>query len=285
MSNHILSGKDYLSLPRAPETWLIDPLIPAGGACLVYGDPKIGKSYAALQLALALQNGTEWLGFHVPRKARTVYVQLDTPRSLWAERLESLARGGVQGIDQLPQADLGTLGTWPFDILEDDHLELLKFSLKQWAPDLVVIDTLRECHSGDENDSTMMKNVMSRLIAATQPAALMLIHHSKKPVPDQQMDLMNDMRGGYIAGMMDAIIKFTNRGVHYIGRSIEQGLVPAERASNGFWSGLGGDTDHWLPVVLGDESLDTLEKKADALATLTNRPIVQCRGVIRRSGR
>jgi hypothetical protein len=283
MSKAILSGRDYLSLPRAPETWLIDPLLPAGGLCLVYGDPKIGKSYAALQLALSLQGGTDWLGFHVPRPARPVYIQLDTPRSLWAERLDALRPSFGEGIDRLPQADLGTLETWPFDILDPSHSELLRYSLAQWSPDLVIIDTLRECHSGDENDSTTMKQVVSSLVSACHPAAMMLIHHSKKPVPEQQMDLMNDMRGGYIAGKMDVIIKFTNRGVHYIGRSIEQGVIPAERASNGFWSPLGGELDHWLPVVLTDDSLDTLQAKAEALSTLACRPIEMCRGAIRRA--
>lgn len=283
MVKPIVSGKDYLTLPRAPETWLIDPLIPAGGLALAYGDPKIGKSYAALQMALAMQEGREWLGFHIPHKARPVYIQLDTPRSLWAERLDALAGKGVGGIDDLLLADLGTLNTWPFDILLPDHVELLRNSLLPLKPDLVIIDTLRECHSGDENDSTTMKQVVSSLVAATHPAALLLIHHSKKPVPEQQMDLLNDMRGGYIAGKMDAVLKFTNRGVHYIGRSIEQGVIPAERSSNGFWTALGGELEHWLPTVMGDEKLDSLEAKSEMLATLTSRPIEQCRGAVRRA--
>lgn len=284
MSKPIVTGKEYFSLPRSPETWLIDPLIPAGGLALVYGDPKIGKSYAALQLALALQNGTEWLGFHIPRPSRPVYIQLDTPRSLWADRLEKLAGHGVEGIDDLLLADLGTLDTWPFDILSVDHQDRLRNYLMSMKADLVIIDTLRECHSGDENDSTTMKSVMSSLIAACHPAAIMLIHHSKKPVPDQQMDLLNDMRGGYIAGKMDAVLKFTNRGVHYIGRSIEQGLVPAERHKNGFWTALGGELDHWLPSVMEDSSLD-FDQKVESLATLTQRPIEICRGAVRRAFR
>jgi RecA-family ATPase len=285
MTKPILKGSDYLALPRAPETWLIEPLLPAGGAAMVYGDPKIGKSYAALQMALDLQAGTDWLGFHIPRPARPVYIQLDTPRSLWADRLDSLQAQGVMGIDLLPQADLGTLNTWPFDILSNEHEELLRLALKPFNADLVIIDTLRECHSGDENDSTVMRDVIARLIGACQPAALLLIHHSKKPVPDQQIDLMNDMRGGYVAGKMDAIIKFTNRGVHYTGRSIEQGIIPAERAETGMWTALGGDMDHWLPSVLADPLLDTNEKRAMALSELTSRPLGQCRGVVRRGVR
>lgn len=282
----ILSGKEYLALPRDPNTWLIEPLLPAGGIGIVYGDPKIGKSFAVLQLALALLDGVDWMGFPL-RKARTVYIQLDTPRSLWAERLEKLLLAGFAGIDDLLLADRETLNTWPFDILRPDHQDLLKTYLSPLKPDLVIIDTLRESHSAEENDSTAMKEVISSLVAATHPAALLLIHHSKKPQPDREgtitPDLINDLRGGYVAGAMDAILKFSKRGLHYVGRATEQGSVQAERDGNlGFWLPVLSDLDTWLDVVMADPDLKSLAQKSDSLVMLTGRPVEQCRAAVRK---
>lgn len=287
----IVSGADYLSLPRSPETWLVEPLIPVGGAALIYGDPKAGKSYAALQLALSLQAGSEWLGFHIPRPVRPIYIQLDTPRSLWADRLETLTRHGTMGIDSLLFGDLGTFDTWPFDILNPLHAELLARAVKETQADVVFIDTLRECHSGEENDSTTMKAVMSSLIAACHPAAMVLIHHSKKPSVDRNgnpvpIDLLNDARGGYIVGKMDAIVRVTGNPVgklDFIGRSIEQDSLPLERVSDGTWKVLGTEYDHWLPSVMANGNLNSIEAKAQALADLTSRPVCLCRPQIRRA--
>src|SRR3990167_6684502 len=92
----IIPAADYLALPRNAENWLLRPLLPVGGSMILYGDPKVGKSYAALQLAVALTGDgpDEWLGFPTGQAGPVVYVHLDTPRSLWAERLEELKREG-----------------------------------------------------------------------------------------------------------------------------------------------------------------------------------------------
>lgn len=45
----LLPGLGYLALPSSPETWLVEPLLPSGGAILVFGEPKVGKSFAGLQ--------------------------------------------------------------------------------------------------------------------------------------------------------------------------------------------------------------------------------------------
>lgn len=284
MTDLILKGRDYLSLPSDPDTYLVAPLLPSGGTMMLYGDPKVGKSYAALQLALALQSGGSWLGFEIPHPSRPVYIQLDTPRSLWGLRLRQLAGVGVVGIDDLLLADRGTLNTWPFDILSPSHQNLLKGALEPLSPDVVIIDTLREVHSGDENDSTIMKSVLSSLVGCVQPAALILIHHSKKPAPDREPDLINDMRGGYIAGAMDAIVRFTRRGVHYVGRSIEPGSVITRRGDDGFWVEDDPMFRVLLEAAISNTSLASLTDKAEQLSMLAGKDLDSCRAALRKAG-
>ena len=148
----------------------------------MYGKPKVGKSFAALQMGVALAEGKPWFGYNVPRPARVLFVQLDTARTLWLERLDALSKDGID-IDKLFYLDRESAGFWPFDILlpQQEHVMRLRVEIDAIEPDVVILDTLREAHSGEENDSTVMRNVMGMLVAATHPAALILISHDRKP--------------------------------------------------------------------------------------------------------
>jgi RecA-family ATPase len=282
MSNpRIVTGEQYLELPSSAETFLIDPLLPSGGAMLLYGDPKVGKSFAALQLAGALQSGESWLGF-ATRKAKVVYVQLDTPRNVWQSRIRDLLQKGA--LCELPLfADRETLDAWPFNILNPEHLIRLRESLQEVNPDLVIIDTLRESHSADENDSTEMQEAIAALVAATQPAALCLISHARKPSQDEGFSLMNDNRGSsYVVGRMDAIVRFTPKTARASGRSIEEHSLDLERDDSGFWSVVSGELDNHLLSVLLDPSHVSLREAARTLAKRIGKSESACRGMLRR---
>ncbi len=263
----IVNGAEYLAFPRSPETWLIRPLLPVGGLMAIYGDPKVGKSYAALQLASCLSSGSgDWLGFGLPQKAKTVYIQLDTPRSLWSARLSALLESGLP-VDHLLLADRETLNTWPFDIMNPEHYNLLRSALKLHAPDVVILDTLREAHRADENDSTEMQKVMSTLSACVQPAALIVVAHARKPSPDGNKSLLSDMRGsGYIVGAADAIVRFSHKAAYFTSRALEEGSVKLERLDNGLWAPLMSEVDQHLSSVLLDPSLTSIRARGRELA-------------------
>lgn len=263
----ILSGTDYLNLPSDQETWLLKPLIPSGGAALVYGDSKIGKTFAAIQLSLALSGAyDDWLGFAVVQPGPICYLQFDTPRSLFTLRLADLRREGLP-IHILNLADRETLEFFPFDILQPQHTRYLRSIIAPFNPVAVVIDTLREVHSGDEDSSTVMRNVISNLVAATTPAALILISHARKPNIDTGKNLMADMRGSsYVVGRMDAIMRFTRKGLYYQGRAIEEGHIKLSRQDNGLWLPDNTDDQAIIEEVLVDASLTTMRAQARVLA-------------------
>ena len=279
----ILTGAEYLALPRDRETWLLRPLIPVGGAAILYGDAKLGKSYLAIQLALALI-GTypNWLGFHVSTVGQVVYLQLDTPGSLWSKRLKELRRTGLP-TERIYLADRETLEHYPFDILQPSHLAYLRALLREINPTAVIVDTVREAHSGDEDSSTVMRNVIANLVAATHPAALIIISHARKPSQDRPGDLMADQRGsGYVVGRMDAVMRLTKKGLEYSGRAIEQGNIRLERQENGLWLPLIDETAVHLAEVVSNTALTTLRAKARALAPLVHKSEDAALSAIRR---
>lgn len=276
--NRLVKAGDYISLPSTPDAWVIEPLLPASGAMLLYGDPKVGKSFAALQLAKAVSEGSSWLGF--PTKQGIVaYIQLDTPRNVWQARIVGLGLGN----SEILFGDRELLEAWPFNILNPDHLIRLRDSLQAVSPSLVIIDTLRESHAADENDSTEMQQAVAALVAATQPSALCLISHSRKPSQDEHFSLMNDNRGSsYVVGRMDAIARFTPKTVRVSGRSIEEHTVELERQDNGFWTPQVGEMDMHVLAALIDPAHASLRAASKTLALRVGKSESSCRGMLRR---
>lgn len=291
----LVSGSDYLALPRAPETWLIEGLLPVGGSMLLYGDPKVGKSYAALQLACNIASGTEWLGFPIPQAMPVAYIQLDTPRSLWAKRVQDLAEAG-HPVESLHYGDRDTFETYPFNILEPKHFAKLVRALKtvdevsdtgESEPlefGAVILDTLREAHSGDENDSTEMQEVIAHLDAAVKPAALILISHSRKANQDQSYSLMNDNRGSnYIVGRMDAICRFSHKSMRVTSRTLEEHSTDLERADDGTWDLREDSLREAARRLLQEGGLSTREMARSLHQSFPRRSESACRAVLRRA--
>lgn len=267
----IVSGDDYLLLPSAPSTWLLKGLVPSGGSCLLYGEAKVGKSFAAMQMALAIATNQSWLGYPTERAGKVVYLQLDTPRSIWQHDMRGLR---ANGIDTAPvyQADRETL-PFPFDILSPEHTALLRAGLFELKPDVVVVDTIRMAHDLDENDSTTMKRVMSNLIAATMPSSLIIVAHARKGgfggEHGPTNDVINDNRGSnYLVGAVDAICKFTKKTLLVKGRAVEEGSIRIRRLPNLFWELDEDNSTVQVESVLADPGYTT---QADRIRELVVR--------------
>lgn len=264
---------DYLSLPRARQTWIIDPILPASGAALLYGAPKGGKSRLAVQLALAITGALpDFLGFPVKQTGQVLYLQLDTPRSIWADRFEKQIKSLTYDPKKLLLADRESIQEYPFDVLLPRHMTYLHTIIHEHSPIAVIVDTLRESHSGDSDSDTSMRNVITNLVGACHPAALVIVSHDRKGSPDMEKDIMKDHRGSsYVPGRMDVILRLTKSRLYMAGRELEEGSIKIS------WTGK-RDEGLWMPVedpadvvalgkTIADQSLDTPAKKAQALAS------------------
>jgi hypothetical protein len=131
-----------------------------------------------------------------------------------------------------------------------------------------------------------MRNVIAAISSATQPSAMILITHSRKPKEDQEPNIMNDIRGAnYVPGRMDAILRMGKKSLHYSGRAIEEGSIMLHRQENGFWTPATADTDGLIAKIMTDETLTTYVSRAKALAEITGKTEEACRSLIRRSER
>lgn len=211
------------------QPWLIKDLLPVGGSTHLYGNPKAGKGFLALGMAIAISSGApDWLGFPVGKHGPVAYLQLDTARNLWATYLSRIQRKHYD-LSRVFMCDNEMCPVFPFNALDAAHIQWLKGHLAPIQPVMVVIDTLREVHGGDENDSTIMRNVMTNIISACRPATSLFVAHPRKGTAESKMsesNLMSDARGSsYVAGKVDVVIKLTKTHMSYEGRGIGKGTV------------------------------------------------------------
>jgi len=161
--------------------WLIEGLWGAGAVGVIGGSPKSGKTWLALEMAVAVASGRPFLGrFSVPRPGPALVLAAeDTPVSV-RERLEHLA--------QARGADFSALDVHL--ILEPavriDHLEdrtRLRATVAHYRPRLLVLDPYVRLQSGvDENDATEVSAILGTLreLSRKESVAIVLVHHTRK---------------------------------------------------------------------------------------------------------
>ena len=225
LSHVFVPSATYQQLPKSPQKWVIDKLIPVGGLVNIFGKPKTGKSFLALGMAQAIINGEpDWEGYGIHTHGNVAYLQIDTPREEWSDRIGRLPLHPSKDRD-LYIADMWQVPQFPFDILDPQQAAVrwLRDQLASIQPVMTIIDTLREAHGADENDSTAMRNVLAYLVAACRPSAIVLLSHARKDTfltATGDDDMMDQNRGSsYVPGRMDVIIKLTQKRMAFKGRA------------------------------------------------------------------
>lgn len=273
-----VAGPQYLSLPRHENTWIIEDLLPSGGSLNIYGKPKAGKSLAALQMAACISNANvpDFLGFPIHTHGRVCYLQLDTPRSIWALDMEH----GIADL-QLDFSDCfisdKELAPRPFNVLDPLTVAETEKHVKALEPIAVFVDTIRKTHDGDEDKSTVMKIVVERLQLAVPQAALVILSHNRKGTAGQEDDLMSGNRGSnYLAGEVDVVLRVAKKSktkgqFTYEGRTIAEQKLDLLRTEHGFWQ---VDDDS-----MRQKAFEILAKKGDRSERQLSRDLAESTGM------
>jgi hypothetical protein len=224
---------DFINLPFDEDPWLIKPLIPAGGWVSLYGEPKKArKSYLAIGMSWAVSSGqSDWLGFGVEKSGPVLYLQVDTPHTMWRQRNLDIHTGGYD-LSNIWFASLMTM-PYPFNIAQHEDILGEMIADVPEPPVMIVFDTGRRLHQMDENSSQDMTMFMAALenVSGLSMAKILITHGKKGPSegdPDKDDgsheaeggDLMKGNRGSSaVVGAVDTIIKMTPKGwMYYQGR-------------------------------------------------------------------
>ena len=164
-----VSWEDMAAQPVAGIPFLIDPYIPEGGIILLYGKTRVGKSPLTWEIARCVGSGEPFFGRPV-RQGRVLYLELDTPRRLVQPRLQQLTPAPSVWWEFMPALNL-------FDSIVQKCLRTLQ---DQCLPDLVLVNTLRAIHYGDEKDASLPLRAYKTFQAIFPRAAILFVHHDKK---------------------------------------------------------------------------------------------------------
>ena len=222
-------------MPNPKHDWIIPAFVPKPGLVLLVGEPKAGKTSLAIQLALAIGQGRDFLG-KPANKRRVLYIQGDTSELVWRTMLYNYRTRGVDlGGDVHvihPQDAL-----YGIDIMTPDGTAYVREALLNCDPDVVIVDVLREMHSADEQNSTAMKAVVNQLMALLDGRTVILLHHTRKLDPSLPVDPMNASRGtSYIPGRADIVWLLNQSKLHIKGRLAPATITPLRRLPSGLWS-------------------------------------------------
>lgn len=176
------------------ELYLVSPIMPQGGHVLLHGKRGLGKTQLALTLAHNVICGTPFLGQLDTAQGRVAYVQADMPPKLQQARLQHLHK-------QLQLAYGGRLRYYladtQFDITAPSaHASAWAQDIRDYAPSLVIVDTLRKSHPLDENSSDTPVAVYGAWRHCVGPApTIIYLHHDRKTSFEGPIDRDEEFRG------------------------------------------------------------------------------------------
>lgn len=175
---------DILALAkRKPQK--IDYVLPglvAGTVGAIISPGGTGKSALALQIAAQVAGGPDLLGIGDVSPGSAAYLPGEDPELVIEHRMFALLEHcSPEHREALAEQLLvEPLEQYDVDILDDRWLEALMRVAQ--GRRLLILDTLRMAHNGEENDGGEMKQVIGRLriIAAQTGCTILFLHHTNK---------------------------------------------------------------------------------------------------------
>ncbi len=162
------------NLPR-PQFYIQD-ILPKQGVMLLYGSPKVKKSWLAQYIAFCLSVGIPCLGLRT-EQTRTLICNFEISPLAYAWRLKDMA------------INFQTQDNWFFEcspmlLYLDDENNMNRFTADVMLinPKVIILDCLQACFGGDENDGEDMATFIQsiNILKAQFEASIILVHHTNK---------------------------------------------------------------------------------------------------------
>lgn len=221
-----IDGETLMTMPLKPINFIIENLL-SEGLHILAGSPKVGKSWLALWLSVAVAKGEEVWGNKV-KEGTTLYLCFEDSQIRIQNRLFDITDEATDAVNFCTEnAMLG-------GELEERIINFIKEH-----PDtvLIIIDTLQMIrntskdnnYANDYSDLTILKN-----LADKYGMAILLIHHLRKEYDKDPFNRISGTTG--IQGAVDSsfIIVEESRGskvatLFCVGRDIDYREIKLER--------------------------------------------------------
>jgi len=154
-----------------PQEWIVRELIPAKTVTLLFGDGGSGKSTIAVQLSIARDVGRDWLGM-VPKIGRTLFLSAEDDEDELHRRTENCrVHYGIKYSDLTATRFVDLVGENAVlgglhrnGIIQATLLfRAVEQYVKEFKPDLLVVDALADAYAGDENNRPQARQFITLL--------------------------------------------------------------------------------------------------------------------------
>lgn len=172
----IIGAREMARAASVKTAFLVEGAVPARDLTIITAPPGSMKSWLAYDLALAVVHGRSWLGFQAPLQGKALILNYDNPTAEVGRRMMRLGMtDGDEGKIFFHSVDVGLRLRLPGDGPTLQGLvELLQ-------PRIILIDSMRQSHTADENDSKEMGEVMAQAKSLyAWGASVVIVHHSAK---------------------------------------------------------------------------------------------------------
>lgn len=169
---------DYVQMHIPRPVFYVHDILPREGVMMMYGAPKVKKSWLVQHLGYCIGTGTEWLGFHTTQ-ARVLLCQFEISESSFADRIRCMS---VHYPIQNGCYYVVSPGLTYLD--QDEVYNRFAAFIRPIAPQVIILDCLAACFGGDENNGADMARLIEKMAAlkTEHHASLILIHHTNKNI-------------------------------------------------------------------------------------------------------
>jgi KaiC/GvpD/RAD55 family RecA-like ATPase len=140
--------------------WLFEDFLLSHSITLVSGEPFAGKTMFLAAMALSLDSGEPLFNSFQPASSqRVLFIGQDSPTWDYLGQFAKLGRA----MDLNTTRGSMMLLNKGYDLLDPDTLQLLEETINLFNINVLMLDTLLELHTLDENSNIEMKRVMGLL--------------------------------------------------------------------------------------------------------------------------
>ncbi|MEP6742132.1 MAG: AAA family ATPase, partial [bacterium] len=220
--NKIRSAKELMALVFPEPKWAIPGLLPEGVNILA-GRPKLGKSWLALNIAVAVASGGRAVGAIEVEGGDVFYLALEDGERRLQDRLRTTLAGGA-----VPE-NLSFVTVWEkFD--EGGLPKLREWLVGHPNARLIIIDTLKRVRPHERMNSRLYDGDYDAIgplgdLAREFGVCVVVVHHTRKADSEDPLDLVSGSLG--LTGAADGVLVLKRaRGqadavLHATGRDFE----------------------------------------------------------------
>lgn len=199
---------DWESLPPLADA-LITGVLRKGHKMLLAGPSKAGKSFALIELCIAIAEGRPWLGRFSCAQGKVLYINLELDRASCLHRFKDV----YTALD-LPPQNLRNIDIWnlrgasvPMDKLAP---KLIRRAQKKGYT-AVILDPIYKVITGDENSADQMAKFCNQfdLVCRALDCAVIYCHHHSKGAQGGKRSMDRASGSGVFARDPDAMLDMT----------------------------------------------------------------------------